>query len=80
MLFLSSGFHQYQFNSDKSNVSCDICGAQYKHLSNLSSHRQVHFGKTNCAFCAKVLSRKSHLRRHLFSVHGIEHQDQSPLK
>nr|XP_018916153.1 PREDICTED: zinc finger protein 627-like [Bemisia tabaci] len=50
---------------------CDICGASYKHYTNLRSHQNSHTGETYCAICQKGLGTKPYFRTHMLKVHGI---------
>ncbi|XP_018577443.1 longitudinals lacking protein, isoforms H/M/V isoform X4 [Anoplophora glabripennis] len=50
---------------------CEICGKSYKLKDSLSKHLSVHAGYTTCIICSKVLSRKTHLDRHMMQTHGI---------
>jgi uncharacterized Zn-finger protein len=57
--------------SNKCKFVCMVCGAAYSHAKSLSSHLRYHTGETECYLCHKVLSRKSHVTRHLLVKHGI---------
>lgn len=50
---------------------CDICGKTYRLKDSLYKHLSVHAGNTTCTVCSKVLSRKTHLERHMLMKHGI---------
>ncbi|KAJ8980298.1 hypothetical protein NQ317_005218 [Molorchus minor] len=50
---------------------CEICGKSYKVKDSLTKHLSVHAGYTTCIICSKVLSRKTHLDRHMVQTHGI---------
>ena len=81
--FLSAGLvwrterPQTRRNTDIQNASnkhkfvCVICGASYSHSKSLKSHLRYHTGETECYLCHKVLSRKTHVTRHLMVMHGI---------
>ncbi|GLG95681.1 Uncharacterized protein GBIM_02604 [Gryllus bimaculatus] len=51
---------------------CVVCGAAYSHAKSLSSHLRYHAGETECHLCHKVLSRRTHVTRHLMVKHGIK--------
>jgi hypothetical protein len=57
--------------SNKSKFVCVVCGATYSHVKSLSSHMRYHTGETECYLCHRVLSRKSHVIRHLMVKHGV---------
>jgi len=57
--------------SNKCKFVCVVCGAAYCHAKSLSSHLRYHTGETECYLCHKVLSRKTHVTRHLMVKHGI---------
>jgi hypothetical protein len=57
--------------SNKCKFVCVVCGAAYRHAKSLSSHLHYHTGETECYVCHKVLSRKTHVTRHLMVKHGI---------
>ncbi|XP_052124099.1 broad-complex core protein isoforms 1/2/3/4/5 isoform X11 [Frankliniella occidentalis] len=60
---------------------CNVCGKAFTREDSLSSHRNVHRGTTQCSLCMVVLSRKSHLKRHMLVVHGMDtsgHAKQPP--
>uniref|UniRef100_A0A1B6D176 BTB domain-containing protein n=1 Tax=Clastoptera arizonana TaxID=38151 RepID=A0A1B6D176_9HEMI len=66
----SNGFGQTKQTVDGTKYVCNECGATYAHDKHLKSHMAVHNGETVCFLCLKVLSRKSHLLRHLRHIHG----------
>jgi hypothetical protein len=57
--------------SNKCKFVCVVCGAAYSHAKSLNSHLRYHTGETECYLCHKVLSRKTHVTRHLMVKHGI---------
>ncbi|KAJ8960733.1 hypothetical protein NQ318_020025 [Aromia moschata] len=57
---------------------CEICGKSYKLKDSLSKHLSVHAGYTTCIICSKVLSRKTHLDRHMIQTHGVTNVGKSP--
>ncbi|PSN49818.1 hypothetical protein C0J52_01364 [Blattella germanica] len=56
---------------NKRKFVCVLCGAAYSHAKSLNSHLRYHTGETECYLCHKVLSRKTHVTRHLMMKHGI---------
>ncbi|KAJ9587688.1 hypothetical protein L9F63_018868, partial [Diploptera punctata] len=65
---------QFQFearDSPTKKFTCNICGASYRQGTNLTAHKKKHFGETRCHLCNKILSRKSNMERHLFTVHKV---------
>lgn len=48
---------------------CELCGKAFQQQCSLSAHKGLHKGNTCCPICHTVLSRKSHLWRHLRMVH-----------
>jgi uncharacterized Zn-finger protein len=60
-----------EWNPDISRFVCKECGMSYRQHKNLVAHKKIHLGETCCHLCNKVLSRKSHVIRHLLHIHGI---------
>jgi Zinc finger, C2H2 type len=51
--------------------TCKLCGKSFNHRDSCQKHMAIHFGTSKCYICGYVLSRKSHMKRHLRHVHGI---------
>jgi uncharacterized Zn-finger protein len=66
-----------EWNPDTSRFVCKECGLSYRQNKNLLAHKKIHLGETRCYLCNKVLSRKSHVIRHLLHIHGIRVPSQS---
>ncbi|KAF4516878.1 hypothetical protein B566_EDAN011222 [Ephemera danica] len=52
--------------------SCRLCGRTFNHRDSCQKHMAMHLGTSKCYVCSYVLSRKSHMKRHLKHVHGID--------
>lgn len=59
------------FSQQRHRYICSICGATYKHLRNLRAHCHLHYGKTRCNLCNKVLCNISYFKKHLQQQHGL---------
>ncbi|CAB3365385.1 Hypothetical predicted protein [Cloeon dipterum] len=55
--------------------TCKLCGKSFNHRDSCQKHMAIHFGTSKCYICGYVLSRKSHMKRHLRHVHGIPSGD-----
>lgn len=66
-----------EWNPNTSRFDCKECGLSYRQYKNLVAHKKIHLGETRCYLCNKVLSRKSHVVRHLLNIHGIHVSSQA---
>ncbi|XP_059479488.1 protein tramtrack, beta isoform-like isoform X6 [Neocloeon triangulifer] len=48
---------------------CSACNKPFTREVYCTRHFSVHLGKTKCFICGKVLSKKSHLIRHIKTIH-----------
>jgi Zinc finger, C2H2 type len=48
---------------------CSACNKPFTREVYCMRHFSVHLGKTKCFICGKVLSKKSHLIRHIKTIH-----------
>jgi hypothetical protein len=53
-------------------LPCDVCGKTFGALRSLRYHYAVHMGRTECEICGRIMSRVSHLKTHLLTVHGLQ--------
>ncbi|XP_059479493.1 protein bric-a-brac 2-like isoform X11 [Neocloeon triangulifer] len=49
---------------------CKICSREFRDKKSCQRHVSMHLGKSTCPICKSVLSRVSHLKRHIKNVHG----------
>ncbi|XP_014488010.1 PREDICTED: protein tramtrack, beta isoform-like isoform X5 [Dinoponera quadriceps] len=52
--------------------SCKLCGKAFWNRDSMYKHMNMHKGTTQCPVCHKVLSRTTHMKRHLKNRHGVE--------
>ncbi|XP_014295765.1 protein tramtrack, alpha isoform isoform X1 [Microplitis demolitor] len=50
--------------------SCKLCGKSFWNRDSMYKHMNMHKGTTQCPVCHKVLSRTTHMKRHLKNRHG----------
>ncbi|XP_054010690.1 protein tramtrack, beta isoform-like isoform X1 [Hylaeus anthracinus] len=50
--------------------SCKLCGKTFWNRDSMYKHMNMHKGTTQCPVCHKVLSRTTHMKRHLKNRHG----------
>ncbi|XP_076226222.1 zinc finger and BTB domain-containing protein 6 isoform X2 [Nomia melanderi] len=50
--------------------SCKLCGKTFWNRDSMYKHMNMHKGTTQCPVCHKVLSRTTHMKRHLRNRHG----------
>ena len=50
--------------------SCKLCGKSFWNRDSMYKHMNMHKGTTQCPVCHKVLSRTTHMKRHLRNRHG----------
>ncbi|KAJ8680929.1 hypothetical protein QAD02_016716 [Eretmocerus hayati] len=50
--------------------SCKLCGKSFWNRDSMYKHMNMHKGTTQCPVCYKVLSRTTHMKRHLKNRHG----------
>ncbi|CAB3365388.1 Hypothetical predicted protein [Cloeon dipterum] len=50
---------------------CSACGHEFTLRNSCLRHFYVHTGETTCPICARKLSHKSHLKRHMKNVHNM---------
>ncbi|KAF0303979.1 Broad-complex core protein isoform 6 [Amphibalanus amphitrite] len=53
-------------------LSCQQCGLTFKTPSRLSEHRSIHRGQTTCPVCGYVFTRRTQMKSHLRTRHGLE--------
>ena len=53
-------------------LSCEQCGLTFKTPSRLSEHRSIHRGMTTCPVCHYVFTRRTQMKMHLKTRHGVE--------
>ncbi|XP_017792166.1 PREDICTED: protein tramtrack, beta isoform-like [Habropoda laboriosa] len=51
--------------------SCKLCGKTFWNRDSMYKHMNMHKGTTQCPVCHKVLSRTTHMKRHLKNRHGF---------
>ena len=68
------------YSQQRHRYICSICGATYKHLRNLRAHCHLHYGKTRCNLCNKVLCNISYFKKHLQQQHGMLSTKKSDTK
>ncbi|XP_072744960.1 uncharacterized protein [Anoplolepis gracilipes] len=49
--------------------SCKLCGKSFWNRDSMYKHMNMHKGTTQCPVCHKVLSRTTHMKRHLKNRH-----------
>lgn len=55
---------------DQPSHSCKLCGKSFWNRDSMYKHMNMHKGTTQCPVCHKVLSRTTHMKRHLKNRHG----------
>lgn len=55
---------------DHPSHSCKLCGKSFWNRDSMYKHMNMHKGTTQCPVCHKVLSRTTHMKRHLKNRHG----------
>ncbi|XP_059479499.1 protein bric-a-brac 2-like isoform X17 [Neocloeon triangulifer] len=68
--FLSSTAELHVIYRDGCYV-CSACGHEFTLRNSCLRHFYVHTGETTCPICARKLSHKSHLKRHMKNVHNM---------
>jgi C2H2-type zinc finger/Zinc finger, C2H2 type len=56
---------------DSGSFVCNMCGRHFATKKACTLHISTHLGKSTCPVCNRVLSRVSHMRRHMKNVHGL---------
>ncbi|XP_014223410.1 zinc finger and BTB domain-containing protein 14-like isoform X1 [Trichogramma pretiosum] len=59
--------------------SCKLCGKSFWNRDSMYKHMNMHKGTTQCPVCQKVLSRTTHMKRHLRNRHGWVGSSSDPI-